>query len=71
MPIDYTKQWPLLAPQWCQEEIDKCDLELSQGPTYLQRLQLERRKAVLRRIKADYETKALIAPSAHHIRFRT
>jgi hypothetical protein len=58
MPTDYTSNWPSLASQWCNDEIEKAQAELADKatpPTFLRGRQLEQRIAVLRRIKADYE----------------
>ena len=59
MATDYEKQWPTLVPEWCQDQIAEIDRELSQKPTAARQAQLDQRKAILNRIKRDYEAKLL------------
>jgi hypothetical protein len=60
MPTDYEKEWPSLLPQWCQDEVARQErklLDKINPPSEARAEELERKIAVLTRIRKDYEGK--------------
>ena len=57
MTTNREKEWPDLIRKWCQDEIKQIDRELADGPAPARKEELEQRRAIIDRVRREYEAK--------------
>jgi|HubBroStandDraft_5_1064220.scaffolds.fasta_scaffold1290543_2 hypothetical protein len=55
MTTNREKEWPDLIRKWCQDEIKQIDRELADGPAPARKEELEQRRAIIDRVRREYE----------------